>query len=108
MSLRLPDNAIYHFCEQAKKCGVDIFRIFDALNDISQLEIGIKAVQKAGGVVEATICYSGDMLNPHKKYNLDYYMDLADKIVKLGAHVIGIKDMAGVLKLRAVKHLIVF
>lgn len=57
---RLPDNAIYHFCEQAKKYGVDIFRIFDALNDIDQLEVGMKAVQKAGGVVEATMCYSGD------------------------------------------------
>ena len=97
----LPDNAIYHFCEQAKKYGVDIFRIFDALNDINQLEVGIKAVQKAGGVVEATVCYSGDMLNPQKKYNLDYYMDLIDKIVKIGTHIIGIKDMAGVLKPRA-------
>ena len=98
---RLPDNAIYHFCEQAKKYGVDIFRIFDALNDIDQLEVGIKAVQKAGGVVEGTVCYSGDMLNPKKKYNLDYYMSLVDKIVKLGAHILGIKDMAGVLKPRA-------
>ncbi|MCJ1441731.1 MAG: hypothetical protein MMC23_002223 [Stictis urceolatum] len=56
----LPDNAIYHFCEHAKRNGVDVFRIFDALNDIDQLEVGIKAVQKAGGVVEATVCYSGD------------------------------------------------
>ena len=56
----LPDNAIYHFCKQAKKCGMDIFRIFDALNDIDQLEVGIKAVKEAGGVVEATVCYSGD------------------------------------------------
>jgi pyruvate carboxylase len=104
--LSLPDNAIYHFCEQAKKCGVDIFRIFDALNDIDQLEVGIKAVHKAGGVVEATVCYSGDMLNPHKKYNLEYYMGLVDKIVKLKAHVLGIKDMAGVLKPRAATMLI--
>lgn len=102
----LPDNAIYHFCEQAKRYGVDIFRIFDALNDIDQLEVGIKAVQKAGGVVEGTVCYSGDMLNPHKKYNLDYYMDLIGKIVKLGTHIIGIKDMAGVLKPKAATLLI--
>ncbi|KAL9104090.1 MAG: hypothetical protein Q9163_000942 [Psora crenata] len=102
----LPDNAIYHFCEQAKKYGVDIFRIFDALNDIDQLEVGIRAVQKARGVVEATVCYSGDMLNPHKKYNLDYYMDLIEKIVKIGTHIIGIKDMAGVLKPRAATLLI--
>ena len=102
----LPDNAIYHFCLQAKKNGVDIFRIFDALNDIDQLEVGIKAVQKAGGVVEATVCYSGDMLNPQKKYNLEYYMSLIDKIVKIGTHVIGIKDMAGVLKPQAATSLI--
>lgn len=58
----LPDNAIYHFCEQAKKNGMDIFRVFDALNDVEQLEVGIKAVLKAGGVAEGTVCYSGDML----------------------------------------------
>ena len=103
---RLPDNAIYHFCEQAKKNGVDIFRIFDALNDADQLEVGVKAVQKAGGVVEAAICYSGDMLNPHKKYNLEYYMALVDRIVKMGPHILGIKDMAGVLKPRAATLLI--
>lgn len=102
----LPDNAIYHFCEQAKRYGVDIFRIFDALNDIDQLEVGIKAVQKAGGVVEATVCYSGDMLNPQKKYNLAYYMDLIEKIVNIGTHIIGIKDMAGVLKPKAATMLI--
>ena len=102
----LPDNAIYHFCEQAKKYGVDVFRIFDALNDIDQLEVGIKAVQKAGGVVEGTVCYSGDMLNPHKKYNLEYYMNLIEKIVKIGTHVLGIKDMAGVLKPKAATLLI--
>lgn len=97
----LPDNAIYHFCEQAKKHGVDIFRVFDALNDIDQLEVGIKAVHKAGGVVEGTICFSGDMLNPKKKYNLEYYLSLVDKLVNLKIHVLGIKDMAGVLKPRA-------
>ncbi|EOD49291.1 putative pyruvate carboxylase protein [Neofusicoccum parvum UCRNP2] len=102
----LPDNAIEHFVEQAKKNGVDIFRVFDALNDLEQLEVGIKAVLKAGGVAEGTLCYSGDMLNPKKKYNFDYYMDLTDKIVKMGAHVLGIKDMAGVLKPRAATMLV--
>ncbi|KAH8815360.1 carbamoyl-phosphate synthase L chain, ATP binding domain-containing protein [Xylogone sp. PMI_703] len=102
----LPDNAIYHFCEQAKKNGVDIFRIFDALNDINQLEVGIKAVHKAGGVVEGTICYSGDFLNPKKKYNLEYYMDLVAKLVDLKIHVLGIKDMAGVLKPKAARLLV--
>lgn len=102
----LPDNAIEHFVEQAKTNGVDIFRVFDALNDVDQLEVGIKAVHKAGGVVEATVCYSGDMLNPSKKYNLPYYLDLVEKLVKLNIHVLGIKDMAGVLKPFAAKQLI--
>ncbi|KAK0859813.1 pyruvate carboxylase [Friedmanniomyces endolithicus] len=202
----LPDNAIYHFCDQAKRNGMDIFRVFDALNDVEQLEVGVKAVLKAGGVCEGTICYSGDSdagkslhaitpfyssfwtglrplflglleldtqtfphwnrdvqkrtstfhrawsshshlrcftrllglgelgfinagrcstpsilaldtphqymttmhkkvvglpSNPKKKYNLEYYLNLADKIVKMGVHIIAIKDMAGVLKPRA-------
>ncbi|KAK4898891.1 pyruvate carboxylase [Elasticomyces elasticus] len=97
----LPDNAIYHFCDQAKKNGMDIFRVFDALNDVEQLEVGVKAVLKAGGVCEGTVCYSGDMMNPQKKYNLEYYLKVVDKIVGMGAHILGIKDMAGVLKPRA-------
>lgn len=102
----LPDNAITHFCEQAKKNGVDIFRVFDALNDVEQLEVGVKAVLKAGGVAEGTCCYSGDMLNPNKKYNLEYYMGVVDKIVGMGAHILGIKDMAGVLKPKAATMLV--
>ncbi|KAG0156398.1 hypothetical protein PDIDSM_16200 [Penicillium digitatum] len=102
----LPDNAIYHFCKQAKKYGVDIFRVFDALNDLDQLEVGVKAVHEAGGVVEATMCYSGDMLNPKKKYSLEYYLGLVDKIVKMGPHILGIKDMAGVLKPQAARLLV--
>lgn len=102
----LPDNAITHFCEQAKKAGVDIFRVFDALNDVEQLEVGVKAVLKAGGVAEGTVCYSGDMLNPSKKYNLEYYMGVVEKIVNMGAHVLGIKDMAGVLKPKAATMLV--
>ncbi|KAK8050055.1 pyruvate carboxylase [Apiospora phragmitis] len=94
----LPDNAIDHFVKQAKDNGVDIFRVFDALNDVDQIEVGAKAVRKAGGVLEATICISGDMLNPKKKYNLDYYMGLAEKLVNMDIDVLGLKDMAGVLK----------
>jgi len=104
---RLPDNAIDHFVKQAKINGVDIFRVFDALNDLDQLEVGIKAVLKAGGVCEATVCYSGDMLNPNKKkYTLEYYLEIVDKIMAMGTHVLGIKDMAGVLKPRAATLLI--
>ncbi|WBW70817.1 pyruvate carboxylase Pyr1 [Schizosaccharomyces osmophilus] len=101
----LPDNVIYFFCEQAKKNGIDIFRVFDSLNDINNLALGIDAAKKAGGVVEATMCYSGDMLKK-KKYNLDYYMGFVTQMVDLGIHVLGIKDMAGVLKPKAAQILI--
>lgn len=76
------------------------------MNDIDQLEVGIKAVHKAGGVVEGTVCISGDMLNPKKKYNLEYYLKLVDQLVDLKIHVLGIKDMAGVLRPRAATLLI--
>ena len=102
----LPDNAIDHFVKQAKENGVDIFRVFDALNDLEQLKVGVDAVKKAGGVVEATVCYSGDMLQPGKKYNLDYYLEVVDNIVAMGTHFLGIKDMAGTMKPAAAKLLI--
>lgn len=102
----LPDNAIYFFCEQAKKNGIDIFRIFDALNDLKNIAVGIDSVRKVGGVIEATICYTGDILNPKKKHNFEYYMNLVENIVSMGIHVLGIKDMAGLLKPQAAKLLI--
>ncbi|KAK9455075.1 carbamoyl-phosphate synthase L chain, ATP binding domain-containing protein [Dipodascopsis uninucleata] len=102
----LPDNAIDQFCLEAKKNGVDIFRVFDALNDLEQLRVGVEAARKAGGVVEATVCYSGDMLNPEKKYNLNYYLEMVDEIVNMGTHILGIKDMAGTMKPRAATILI--
>lgn len=97
----LPDNAIDQFVKEAKDNGVDIFRVFDALNDLAQLKVGVDAVKKAGGVVEATVCYSGDMLKPGKKYNLEYYLNVVDEIVGMGTHFLGIKDMAGTLKPKA-------
>lgn len=102
----LPDNAIDQFVAEAKKNGVDIFRVFDALNDLDQLKVGVDAVKKAGGVIEATVCYSGDMLNPKKKYNLAYYIDVVDKIVEMGTHFLGIKDMAGTMKPAAATKLV--
>lgn len=102
----LPDNAIDHFVKQAKENGVDIFRVFDALNDLEQLKVGVDAVKKAGGVVEATVCYSGDMLQKGKKYNLEYYLGFVDEVVKLGTHILGIKDMAGTLRPSAATKLI--
>ena len=102
----LPDNAIDQFVKEAKENGVDIFRVFDALNDLEQLKVGVDAVKKAGGVVEATVCYSGDMLKPGKKYNLEYYLNFVDEVVKMGTHFLGIKDMAGTLKPAAAKLLV--
>lgn len=102
-----PDNVIYEFCQKAKDSGMDIFRIFDSLNYIENLKLGIDAVKKAGGVVEAAICYSGDVSNPDKKkYNLEYYLNLVERLVQEGIHVLGIKDMAGLLKPEAAKLLI--
>ncbi|CEI93313.1 Putative Pyruvate carboxylase [Rhizopus microsporus] len=102
-----PDNVVYEFCDKAVKCGMDVFRIFDSLNYVENMRLGIDAVKKAGGVVEATICYTGDVSNPNrKKYDLKYYLDLAETLVKEGIHILGIKDMAGLLKPEAAKLLI--
>ncbi|RIA98644.1 pyruvate carboxylase [Glomus cerebriforme] len=102
-----PDNVIYDFCQKAKDNGMDIFRIFDSLNYVENLKLGIDAVKKAGGVVEAAICYTGDVSNPKKnKHNLEYYLNLTEQLVDLGIHVLGIKDMAGLLKPDATKLLV--
>ena len=102
-----PDNVVYEFCDKAVKCGMDVFRIFDSLNYVENMKLGIDAVKKAGGVVEATICYTGDVSNPdRKKYNLDYYVDLTQQLVNEGIHILGIKDMAGLLKPEAARLLV--
>ncbi|CAH7686900.1 pyruvate carboxylase [Phakopsora pachyrhizi] len=102
-----PDNAIYEFSKRAVENGLDIFRVFDSLNYLENMKIGIDAAKKAGGVVEATICYTGDVANPAKtKYTLEYYMNFAAELVAEGIHVLGIKDMAGLLTPRAAKLLI--
>ncbi|GJJ11273.1 hypothetical protein Clacol_005505 [Clathrus columnatus] len=93
-----PDNAIYDFSKKAVENGLDIFRVFDSLNYIAK---------KAGGVVEAVVCYSGDVANPKKtKYTLKYYLDFVDQLVKEGIHILCIKDMAGLLKPQAATMLI--
>ncbi|XP_047508067.1 pyruvate carboxylase, mitochondrial isoform X3 [Pieris napi] len=102
-----PDNVVYKFCDMAVKTGMDIFRVFDSLNYLPNLILGMEAAGKAGGVVEAAISYTGDVSNPEKsKYDLKYYVNLADELVKAGTHVLGIKDMAGLLKPQAAKILI--
>ncbi|XP_060608641.1 pyruvate carboxylase, mitochondrial-like isoform X2 [Ruditapes philippinarum] len=102
-----PDNVVYKFCDEAVKSGMDIFRIFDSLNYLPNIRVGMEAVGNAGGVIEAAISYTGDVSDPTKtKYNLDYYVNLATELVKSGTHVLCIKDMAGILKPRAAKLLV--
>lgn len=84
--------------QHAKDSGVDIFRVFDSLNDVENLQVGINAVHAAGGLVEGAIMYTGDMLEPGNKYNLDYYMAITDKLIEFGSHVLAIKSMSGVMK----------
>jgi pyruvate carboxylase len=94
-----PDNIVKRFCHLAVQNGVDVFRVFDSLNYIPNMRLGIEAVGEAGGVIEATICYSGDLCDPTKrKYTLDYYLEYARELVGLGIHMLAIKDMAGLLK----------
>jgi len=103
----LPDNLVYKFCEQAVQSGIDIFRVFDALNYVDNLKLGVDAVLAAGGFVEGTISYTGDVADPKKtKYNLDYYVDLAQQLVDMGSHSLAIKDMAGLLTPKAATMLV--
>ena len=98
---------VYEFVKQAKECGVDVFRVFDSLNYVENLKVGIDAVLKAGGICEAAICYTGDVLNKKEKtFNLDYYVKLARELVDLGVHILAIKDMAGLLKPMAARALV--
>ncbi|XP_073331026.1 pyruvate carboxylase, mitochondrial [Pagrus major] len=102
-----PDNAVFKFCEVAKENGMDIFRVFDSLNYVPNMLLGMEAAGAAGGVVEAAISYTGDVSDPmRQKYSLDYYLKLADELVKAGTHILCIKDMAGLLKPEASKLLI--
>jgi pyruvate carboxylase len=88
----LPHRDPLRFCELAVKNGMDIFRVFDSLNYLPNMILGMDAVRKAGGVVEAAISYTGDVSNPAKtKYDLNYYLKLTDDLVKAGTHILGIK-----------------
>ena len=96
------------FVQEAAASGIDIFRIFDALNDVDQMVPAIKAVRATGtAVAEVALCYTGDLLDPAETiYTLDYYMALAQRIVDAGAHILAIKDMAGVLRPAAAAKLV--
>lgn len=94
-----PDNVVREFVKESAAAGIDIFRIFDSLNWAEGMRVAMDAVREAGKVVEAAICYTGDILDPRRtKYTLQYYVDLAKKLESYGAHILGIKDMAGLLK----------
>lgn len=94
-----PDNVIRKFVQLAANAGIDVFRIFDSLNWIPGMQTAIEEVCKSGKVAEAAICYTGDILDPKRnKYSLKYYIDLAKELEKAGAHILCIKDMAGLLK----------
>ena len=102
-----PDNVVRQFVDQSAKMGIDVFRIFDALNWLPNMRVAMDAVNNAGKIVEASICYTGDISDPSReKYDLKYYVQLAKDLEKAGAHILAIKDMAGLLKPYAAKKLI--
>ncbi len=94
-----PDNVVQSFVAQAAKSGVDVFRVFDSLNWTPNMRVAMDAVIEAGKICEGTICYTGDLLDPDRsKYDLHYYLGMARELQGAGAHVLGLKDMAGLLK----------
>jgi pyruvate carboxylase len=102
-----PDNVVRYYIAQAAESGVDVFRIFDSLNWVENMRVSIDAVLESGKLCEAAMCYTGDILDPARsKYDLAYYVALAKDLEKTGAHVLGIKDMAGLLKPEAARRLI--
>jgi pyruvate carboxylase len=97
-----PDNVVEAFIDEAAEAGVDVFRVFDSLNDLDSMKVSIDRIRRTGKVAEVAICYTGDVANEKRpKYTLDYYAELAKRIEGLGAHFLCIKDMAGLLRPRA-------
>ena len=102
-----PENVVRQFIGRAAANGIDVFRVFDCLNQLSHMEVTIDEVRKLNKLAEATICYTGDILDPNRqKYSLQYYANLAKDMEKAGANIIAIKDMAGLLKLEAATALV--
>jgi len=94
-----PDNVVQEFVRQAAETGVDVFRVFDSLNWVENMRVAMDAVIEANKVCEGTICYTGDILDPNRaKYDLQYYVNMGKELRAAGAHVLGLKDMAGLLK----------
>ena len=103
-----PDNVVQKFVVKAAESGIDIFRVFDSLNWTKGMKVAMEAVRKSNGTIcEAAICYTGDILDPKRdKYPLEYYVELAKELEQMGAHILAIKDMAGLLKPFAAEKLI--
>lgn len=102
-----PDNVVRSFIQQSAASGIDIFRVFDSLNWIENMRVAIDAVLQSNKICEATLCYTADILDPDRPtYDIDYYVNLALELKKTGTHIIGLKDMAGLLKPPAAKILI--
>lgn len=102
-----PDNVIQFFVKQAAEKGIDLFRIFDSLNIVDNMRVSIDSVLEANKLVEGTVCYTSDIFDASRpKYQLGYYVKLAKELEKAGAHIIGIKDMAGVCRPEAAKALV--
>ena len=99
-----PDNVVRYFVRQAAAGGIDLFRVFDCLNWVENMRVSMDAVREEGKLCEAAICYTGDILDPARaKYDLKYYVSLAQELEQAGAHIIALKDMAGLLKPAAAK-----
>ncbi|WP_340303572.1 pyruvate carboxylase [Roseobacter sp. HKCCD7870] len=93
-----PDNVVQSFVKQAAQSGVDVFRVFDSLNWVENMRVAMDAVGETGKICEGTICYTGNILDPNRaKYDVTYYVDMARALEAAGAHVLGLKDMAGLL-----------
>ncbi|MCK8464728.1 pyruvate carboxylase [Aliiroseovarius sp. S1339] len=102
-----PDNVVQAFVHQAALTGVDVFRVFDSLNWVENMRVAMDAVIEANKVCEGTICYTGDILDADRaKYDLKYYVGMAKELEAAGAHVLGLKDMAGLLKPAAARVLV--
>ena len=102
-----PDNVVRQFIQKCAEEGIDVFRIFDSLNWVENMKVAIEETLKTGAICEATVCYTGDILDPkRKKYTLEYYVKMAKELESLGAHMIALKDMAGLLKPHAATQLI--
>ncbi|GGL44972.1 pyruvate carboxylase [Sporolactobacillus putidus] len=102
-----PDNLIKEFVKEAAAEGIDVFRVFDSLNWLEGMRVSLDAVIESGKIAEATLCYTGDIMDGSRtKYNLDYFKKLAKEMENAGAHILGIKDMAGLLKPEAAYRLI--